>query len=395
MTDSRPYVGFYRQHGISPVAQDISDAKRHFDRREALYRQLGIPPSLLAGRIILELGPGSGHNSIVTASFKPKRYVLVDGNPFGLESTLRILEPFSRDVDIECRSSLIEEFESDERFDVVLCEGVIPTQRDPSSFNKRLARFVKVGGILVITCMDSVPLASETLRRFISALMVNDDMPIEEKVRALLSVFSDHLKSLKGMSRFPRDWILDNLIHPWVGPLYSIPEAISTLADEFDAYSFSPRFLTDWRWYKDIWGDATRYNELPYTAYLENVHNFIDYRFSSPPRHAEENRSLVTLCDELFEAHRKFRPNQKNAAIEQMLDLLGQLIVRVREFGPATASGFEGCLSALRHFQQTGTLGDFGAFRELWGRGQQYASFIRRTSEQRQPANGHAICRRA
>ena len=42
----RPYVDFYRQEEISPVAQDISDLDRHFQRRQALYRHLGISPGL-------------------------------------------------------------------------------------------------------------------------------------------------------------------------------------------------------------------------------------------------------------------------------------------------------------------------------------------------------------
>mgnify|MGYP006176012067 CR=1 FL=1 len=48
-------------------------------RRDSLYRVLGLPPSFVRGRSVIEFGPGSGHNALFTASLAPARYVLVDG----------------------------------------------------------------------------------------------------------------------------------------------------------------------------------------------------------------------------------------------------------------------------------------------------------------------------
>jgi ubiquinone/menaquinone biosynthesis C-methylase UbiE len=78
------HLAFYKAHGISPVRQDISDWERHRQRRSALYRQLGILPSYLRGRSVLEVGPGSGHNALHTAGLEPSRFVLVEGNPTGI-----------------------------------------------------------------------------------------------------------------------------------------------------------------------------------------------------------------------------------------------------------------------------------------------------------------------
>jgi len=83
--EERPFIDFYRRHGISPVSQNISNLKKHLERRKALYRHLGIPPTLVKDRTVIEFGPGNGHNAIYTTSLNPSRYVLVDGNPTGLK----------------------------------------------------------------------------------------------------------------------------------------------------------------------------------------------------------------------------------------------------------------------------------------------------------------------
>ena len=54
------------------------------------------------------------------------------------------------------------------------------------------------------------------------------------------------------MSRPLNDWILDNVLHPFVGKLMSMHDAITALDDSFDVLGASPHFITDWRWYKDM-----------------------------------------------------------------------------------------------------------------------------------------------
>src|SRR5436190_1477044 len=78
-------LDFYRQHGISPVAQDISDLPAHFARRAALYRSLGLPPMAVHGKWVLEIGPGSGDNAVYTESLRPDNYVLLEPNERGAD----------------------------------------------------------------------------------------------------------------------------------------------------------------------------------------------------------------------------------------------------------------------------------------------------------------------
>ena len=73
-----PYIDFYKKHNIAPVSQDISNLEKHFARREALYRSLGLLPAYFRGKALLEFGPGCGHNALFTKSLTPGKYILVD-----------------------------------------------------------------------------------------------------------------------------------------------------------------------------------------------------------------------------------------------------------------------------------------------------------------------------
>ena len=55
---------YYIKENISPVHYKIKNLKKHFEIRNSLYRLLGIIPNFLKGKDILEVAPGSGHNSI-------------------------------------------------------------------------------------------------------------------------------------------------------------------------------------------------------------------------------------------------------------------------------------------------------------------------------------------
>ena len=203
----KAFLDYYEEHKISPVSQDISNIQAHYDRREALYRHLGVIPSFVKGKSVLEFGPGSGHNALYTASLAPKRYVLVDGNPTGLEETRNRLKDCNANIAVV--ESLIETYETDERFDIVMCEGVLPWQQNPQALLKKVASFVATGGVLLISCNNEISQLSELLRKLQALLVVDKNEPLKKRVEALLPVFDADVKSLAGMSRPTEDWIID------------------------------------------------------------------------------------------------------------------------------------------------------------------------------------------
>ena len=93
---------YYINEGISPVHYDLTDIDKHFQIRASLYRLLGIIPSFFKGKDILEVAPGSGHNSIYTSTLLPRTYDLVEPNPMDV----KILRIYSKTFQLNTQNQL-------------------------------------------------------------------------------------------------------------------------------------------------------------------------------------------------------------------------------------------------------------------------------------------------
>lgn len=373
--EQRPFVDFYMEHDVIPTRQDISNLPRHLQRRSSLYRKLGIVPSLIAGRSVLEFGPGSGHNAVHTLSLNPARFVLVDANKASLRSSREQVEQHRRDTDCEIVDCEIEHFTTKERFDLVLCEGVVPTQIDPAAFTRKVASLAKPGGVVVITCMDPVSVLPEILRRYLAQRLLPAETPFAERVEVLTKYFLPHMKTLKNMSRKPEDWVIDVVIHPWSGRLYSMATALKALKGIATPHGSSPKFLTDWRWYKDIHGDAVFDLKQALDDYHSKVHTFLDFRSEITALSLDSSRRLIDLTgsiyDRVYDVERKgkvYSPVDIAKDVKTVANL-------VRKAMPETALALDEYASCVKEVK-LGSKSPFKHFKKLWGRGQQYVSFI-------------------
>lgn len=374
-----PFIDFYKKHKIAPVSQDISDLQKHFSRRRALYRSLGMLPAYFKDKDLLEFGPGCGHNALFTKSLSPRRYVLVDGNPTGLEATRSLLKQYPLESDnYELVESLIEEYRSTDLFNVVFCEGVISYQLNPLSFLRHVASFVKPEGVLIVTVQDSVSLLSEILRNLIRVLVIPPEDSIEDKMRVLRPIFAPHLASLKNMSRPVDDWILDCVLQPILGNLISISEAITTLHPIFEIYGSSPKFLTDWRWYKEIGGDNKKYNEIAIALANQNAHNFLDYRFIYPPQSSKVNNRIHALCDAILNLLKRFEADGDTHYLKEFNEKLVSLSKIVEKYSPVTAASIQDFIRAMEYYLLYKRFPELKEFVPFFGRGAQYLSFTRR-----------------
>jgi SAM-dependent methyltransferase len=376
----KAFVDFYTKEGISPVAQDIEDLEAHFRRRHALYRHVGIVPSLLFGRSVLEFGPGSGHNSIVTAALRPARYLLVDANPVGLERTRDLLGQLTDDgaTDISVIESYIEDFETSERFDLVLCEGVLPTQEAPTELLSHIAQFVKPGGIILITCIDAASYLAEQLRRFAATLATHEESSTEEKLAVLVPLLGPHLDTIEGMGRSHEDWILDNLIQPFHGrALMGLEEAIDALHPEFSVHGTSPNFLVDRRWYKRITGPASDFNAIANQVYLSELHNFIDARTAHSVRDPRDNRALLAACNEAYQAIVSHSETHESTASARVMQALKTLRGEMASLDQLTVRSFDDFLAVAQRLETGERDVDWGDFASWFGQGQQYLSMVR------------------
>jgi 2-polyprenyl-3-methyl-5-hydroxy-6-metoxy-1,4-benzoquinol methylase len=371
-----PFVDFYSAHGIIPTRQDISNLRYHFERRLALYRHLGLPPGVFRNASVLEFGPGSGHNAVVTGALGPQRYLLVDGNRPSLDSTEKLLHQHCPGLSFELKQSSILDFKAEEKFDLVLCEAVIPTQKNPRVFLRHVAGFVRPGGVLVFTCMDSLSLLPEILRRWLAWHLVRNIQDFDGKVARLVNFFRPDVAALPGMSRRPEDWVIDQLLHPWVGPLFSIPEATVALGNRGAVLGSSPRFLTDWRWYKNIIGPQYCNNSFASRSYCELGLNLMDFRVCLPPADDHVVRRAADISQRVYERVFAQERGHSEFSSRQMLTLMLSLETLLCGHSPTTCRSARSFISYLRSdMANTRALADF---RKWWGRGQQYLSCVMR-----------------
>ncbi len=377
----KAYLDFYEKHQIIPVRQDKSDMAAHFNRRGNLYKRLGIPPALLKDKSVIEFGPGSGDNAIFTASLKPSRYVLVDGNSASIsELRKKLAEGYFGDVIPEICNSNILDYQDDRQFDVVFCEGVVPNQENPSAFLKEIIPFAAPGGLICITTMSPFSCLAEVCRRVIKPFFPQEiDSAVEEGVK----FFREDLLSLTGMSRLHEDWVLDNILHPWGKNLFfSIPTAIEAASDECDFYASSPSFLMDWRWYKSVNGAEFGTNEMTKNAYTANSLFLIDYRIDPTEITLPTHSSWLSLeedCKEAYEIHRKiWLNNDIDAIYTQFVPLMISISKKLEDLLPLTVHSLQDFISGMHEMKTKGLQADFKSFRTWFGRGQQYVSFIRK-----------------
>jgi len=371
------FIDFYRSNKISPVRQHLDNLESHFSRRRLLYQYLGIAPNYITGSDIIEFGPGSGHNALYTSSLQPKRYVLVDGNEYGLDDCkLNIKNYFPDSLAHEFIHSRIEEFDSSDEFDLVLCEGVIPHQVNPSLFLEHIAENVKTGGMIVITTADYVSSLSEVLRKMMCVYYVDMNIPAVEQVEPLKAVFSSHLDTLVGMSRFYDDWLYDNMIHKWKNRLFSMADAINTLANTFYVQSSSPKFITDWRWYKDICVGNVGINERAIQQYHENVINFIDFRVQNLKTDQRNSLNIQGYCEDLYWLMVSTTENSNTQSYREAAKYCDHIRDALKEISPITADSLNEASLFFSDPDKNSKIIE-NNFKSWFGRAQQYMSFVK------------------
>ncbi|MDX8413697.1 MAG: class I SAM-dependent methyltransferase [Mariprofundales bacterium] len=390
------FLEFYGKHNISPVSQNIENLENHFQRRIGLYRTLGLTPSLFKGSDILEIAPGSGHNSIVTATFGSKSYDLLEPNTAGFNQMLKLFKLHQlNNHTIRCFNQRLEDFMENKAYDIVLCEGLIPGLSNHNTFINQLASKVRPGGILVVTCADAVSVFFETLRRYLARILVSQsEIGLETPKSAahiahfLSNTFAQQLSTLKGMSRPIDDWIWDNLLNPAAASLpasneFSIENCINILGEDFYFFGSSPTCMTNWEWYKNLSTDSRKYNEPFLDSFTAQRVNFLHYMESCSPN-TEDSQSIYHYCKQFssrVEMIDPINPGLFNANLcYKDLKPIHEILKIVSSCGLKKSTA---ALSEFIHLFDKSrlptpqTVSEMKSFSEAFGRGQQYVSLVR------------------
>ena len=381
------HLGYYEQHGISPVRYNVDNLEHHFDRRDSLYRSLGLPPMAFRGCQVLEIAPGSGQNSFYIACCEPARYDLVEPNSSGIRDIRAGFDGLGRSHTAPTLHPVrFEAFEASSRYDVVICENWLGGLPNELALIRKLSSLVAPGGVMVMTITPSSGLFPNIMRHLLAARLVDPAASFEERTARLVDVFAPHLTTIADMTRSVRDWVQDCLINPHyfniVLPLEIVLKAID---QPMEVLATFPRFTLDWRWFKSLSGDSRRFNRMTLDAYRANTHNFIDYRKTWPARAAETNAGLDTCFTAIHQAALAWDV-ASNAADAAGMDALigpigarlGEIVAAMAEIGGDTARAIAELKSVWEHPRLDAALvRDMPAFGSLFGRETIYVSFTR------------------
>ena len=368
----RPFLDFYEKHRIIPTSLDIAHKQKFFAQRNYLFETLGIPTRYIRGTQILELGPGTGQKAEHLLSLNPASYTAVDNNPESIRSTQAIIDKSGYSGAATVTSADFSEYVDSNRYDLVLAELVVITQHDPLLFLEKLVKLLRPGGVLVYTCSDSISLLSEILRRAIvnKLELVSDNL--RESADAIANFFRPDLNSLDGMNRSHTDWAIDQIIKPTIGPQMTIADSLQSFQNEAVFHGSSPRFVEDYRWYKDPDSSIESLNSVAIENFWAKCHNFIDYRFNYKSLSSEVNQEIYATTNRLY-----------STVAEAMWSHDSEQIVttdcqEIQSLISENCQGTNLSLAAFLKYWRTENILDLEPFRPWWGRGTQYMSVMKR-----------------
>ena len=362
---SRPFIDFYHQIGFAPTGQQGELSLAHSKNRDNLYRKLGLHDALFKGANILEIGPGSGENSLDILSRGVESLTLIDAVPVILES---IKTRVDNDQRVKFEIADLSSSTPNELFDLVVCEGVIPNQLNPASFLRNVAAGVKPGGLIMITTMDEISLLSEILRRFLAHTVFEVRI---QNTNQIVEFFQSDFSSLPGMTRNQRDWVLDVIHNPWVGNLFSVSEACLALQPNYRPIALTPNLFEDLSWYKNALS-ALEESKNWISKFNSVQHLLIDSRINVLTTSSDSlNETLRYYCLKVVDLVKQYIAQDIESPRQELLALLESLLSECPQIAPQTKNS----LFAYCNWLNSGDLGQLKDFRTLWGRGQQHIVF--------------------
>jgi len=382
MQNEFDHLEYYLQHEISPVRQDVEDLNQHLERRGALYKSIGLPELLIKGKKVLEVGPGSGHNSLFVSSCIPQLYDLLEPNISAWSDIEKLYSENSKKIKLVQPNIIkkkLEDFDVYEKYDIVICEAWLGINKNERKLMQKLSKFVKPKGILIVTLGSPVGHLPNTLRRILSWNINKTKGSIEDSTAELIHAYGDHLKTMKDMSKFPEDWCKDILLGPGFYTLSPTPLMfIEDVGDNFSIYGSYPKITTDWRWYKSLYGSNRKFNEVFLEAYDKNIHNFFDYNLVLEPRNKELNLALENSAFDLINLAGQ-RENDGNTVIDfEVIDSINAVFDKLIEIHPYWSEPLGEVISLVKGNNFSAEdLSKMQEFKKIFGRELMYVSAIK------------------
>lgn len=385
---SEGLLRYYEQQGISPVRYNLDDIEAHFDRRDSLYRALGLPPAAFRGSRVLEVAAGSGQNSLYVASCRPASYDLVEPNPAGIRDIRTAYERLRvPHTEPQLNPIQFEAFEPQTAYDVVLCENWLGSVPNEIAMLRKLTSLVSPGGVLVLTFVPPCGFFPNIMRKLIALRILDRSLSFADQTEQLVEVFSQHLSSITHMTRGHRDWVHDTMLNPhYLTIALPLETVIDAIGDDMEVLTTFPRFTPDWRWFKSLVGRERCFNAHLLNAYRENLHNFIDYRKVWPPRSACANIRLDAAIQAIHQGALRWQTeagaandDTLHASVKRVADQLSVVRTEFAQISEELSVAIDELRSLWQHPRiDTSVVRHMRDFGALFGRETIYISFTRR-----------------
>lgn len=381
------YLDFYEKHNVIPVNQALTP--EHALRRAHLYREIGCPPNAFKNSKVLEVGPGTGDNAVITSEFGPKEFWLIDGNSASCtELNKKIESGLIKNGTLMKMDVMSKEFDKlDESFDIIICEGASAQEEPKEFYRKILKKANKSDALVIFSCSSTLSTGSELLRMLWHAPLAK--LTYQKAIEEGAKVFKEHLKTLKGVSRTSTDWVIDSILNPKPkGFSFDISDLLD-LATEMDFIflgSSSPRFFQDYTWYKQFdCNQPLDYNNKVKCSWKEQMLCTLDTRLTAT-NIAEIKDKDGTILESIVKAFSElgilvtdmYAHPGVGVDINETLSIV-QRIIKSLDHEPlrSTQQSVLDLEKALPDILDGKVDTETGSFKKFWGRGQQYVSLTR------------------
>lgn len=263
---------YYEQQSILPTFArftTIEQLERYDRQRTHIFcDKLHLPVQVFKGATTVEFGPDSGENSLVFARWGAS-LTLVEPNPNARPKILAYFDKFNLKDRLK---SLVEvdvaQFESQEKYDLVIAEGFIYTVRPESTWIELFNRLLNDSGFCVINYYESTASFLELILKVIhartKALTGLDSQEIAWKL------FQAKWNSIPHTRAF-ESWVMDVLNNPFVRYEYFLNA--SDLCCKLSSAGFS--LYSSWPNYSDTLSIYWHKKQLSPEEQLANNLDFI------------------------------------------------------------------------------------------------------------------------
>lgn len=379
---NNPLLDFYIENSVSPVRQDLDDYKRHQMRREKLYQKLGLPPMCFRSKNVCEVGPGGGFNSLVFMDWG-SQLTLIEPNPTGVNDIRSNFNDFNiQEGSYQLYNCKLEEFTGSDQYDIIIAEGFLPGMDKElrTRIIKDIDSHLKDDGVVTVTCIDSVSIFFELIRRLIGKRLVfmYGDMGLNKTINLLTRAFDSHFKELNYSTRPCPDWITDNLINPaLVNELFSIEDALLEFPQNYELLGSSPQIFIDISWYKDL---SESYKEMALEQFGLKRHILLDMTLNESMREKEQNAELLKLTETFKNllAEQEVKSQFEVSDLKVFIELLEKVTYNLKGFDEIIESINEAIEILKNERLDAELIRNAKLFRKSFGRGMQYVSFIKK-----------------